>query len=75
MKQEWWCVIVYNPQALGLNVFGLMKWIPYSPTLLFRQDNRHPDKLWKHGRIVRLGWFVMTSAKLTRSHVNQSNLL
>lgn len=33
-EKEGWCVIVYiTPQALGLNVFGLMKLIPYSPTL------------------------------------------
>lgn len=65
-EKEWWCVIVYNPQALGLNVFGLMKWIPYShPSSPTRQSS--PGQALE----TRQNRFVMTSAKLVHTCTNQ----
>jgi len=67
-EKEWWCVIAYNPQALGLNVFGLMKWIPYSPpfipdkTIVTRTSSGNTTEscVWV--------WFVSYDIRKTRSH-------
>lgn len=74
-EKEGWCVIVYiTPQALGLNVFGLMKLIPYSPTLHLSQKTTviRPSS----GNMGELCiWLVCYNIHKTHSHVHQTNLL